>query len=249
MGKNKKKSRKRARSSSSSNSSSSAVSSVSARTPSPRPPKHKKRTERERSSKHTRSFGSVLVSQNSSSTLNNIIPEFDPLKDDINAWLKIIQSHASTFSWSDEVTRYQALNKLRGSAKLWYDSLLRTDHQWPSWKWIDWHNKLSASFQIQRNMFELLKEVIERKPVENQSLYEFYFDQKCRIDRLRLNFSDQDVISIILGNISDGNIEANSFSSCDQFASYLHSRTYKSKKQVNISHSKSAIFNYMRVAV
>lgn len=173
------------------------------------------------------------MSNTNALTLNSIIPEFDPLKDDINAWLNIIKSYAKTFTWSDEMIRYQALNKLRGSAKVWYDSLLRTDNQWPSWKWNDWKAKLSSSFQIRRNMYELLKEIIEKKPTENQSLYEFYFDQKCKIDRLNLNFSEQDIISIIIGNIGENNLgaslEASNFRSCDSLASFLHSRVYKSK--------------------
>lgn len=93
--------------------------------------------------------------------------------------------------------------------------------------------KLSSSFQIRRNMFELLKDIIDKKPAENQSLYEFYFDQKCKIDRLSLEFSEQDIISIIIGNIGDSSIgasiEASNFVTCDSLASFLHGRTYKSK--------------------
>lgn len=171
------------------------------------------------------------------STLNNIIPDFDPLEDNINAWLNIIKSYAQTFAWSDETTRFQALNKLKGPAKVWYDSLLRTDVQWPLWQWKDWKSKLLATFQIQRNMFELLKDIVERKPVDNQSLYEFYFEQKCKIDRLCLNFSEQDIVSIIVGNISDySTLESGNFKTCDELASYLHGRFYKKNiKQINNS--------------
>lgn len=214
----KRKSRKRARSTSSSSTSSSA------RTPSP-PPRQRKRV--------SRKADTPTVSSTNNFTLNNIIPEFDPLKDDINAWLSIIQSYSQTFAWSDEMIRYQALNKLKGSAKVWYDSLLRTENQWPSWIWRDWKDKLASSFQIRRNMFELLKEIIDKKPSENQSLYEFYFDQKCKIDRLSLGFSEQDIISIIIGNIGDSSlgasVEASNFVTCDSLASFLHGRIYKSK--------------------
>lgn len=247
MGKRKSRKRIRARSSSSS----SSTSSTSTKTPSPPPPRRRKTTSRsgrQTSKPNTaRTKGTDTVSQANSITLNNIIPEFDPLKDDIDAWLSIIKSYANTFSWSDETTRYQALNKLKGPAKTWYDSLLRSNNQWPTWNWFDWCTKLSGSFQIQRNMFELLKEVIERKPSENQSLYEFYFDQKCRIDRLNLKFSDLDIISIILGNIGDGNIEVNTFKSCDQLASALHGRTYKPKKQASNLIAKSQAQSNMTV--
>ena len=228
MGKHRKRSkrqkRKRVRSSSSSSSTSSA------RTPSP-PPKRKE--------KASRKVGTEIVSNSNQFTLNNIIPEFDPLKDDINAWLSIIQSYAKTFVWSDEMTRYQALNKLKGSAKVWYDSLLRTDSEWPLWKWKNWKRKLMGSFQIRRNMFELLKDIIDKKPNENQSLYEFYFEQKCKIDRLSLDFSEQDIISIIVGNIGDcgigASIEASNFITCDSLASFLHGRVYKPKTAKQIS--------------
>lgn len=230
---------KRTRSSSSCGSSSS-----SARTPSP-PPKHRKQV--------SRKADTSTVSTNN--TLNNIIPEFDPLRDDVNAWLSIIRSYAHTFSWTDEITRYQALNKLKGSAKVWYDSLLRSDNHWPMWKWKDWTRKLASSFQIRRNMFDLLKDIINEKPSENQSLYEFYFEQKCKIDRLSLEFSEQDIISIIVGNIGDSgigaSIEANNFVTCDSLASFLHGRTYTSKSARQIgantrySHTKSISQNQM----
>lgn len=83
-----------------------------------------------------------------------MIPEFDPLTDDIIAWLNIIQSYATTFDWTDETIRFQALDKLKGSGKVWYDSLLHTDSQWPTWKWSDWNRHLANSFQthsIKRN--------------------------------------------------------------------------------------------------
>lgn len=59
--------------------------------------------------------------------------------------------------------------------------------------------KLSSSFQIRRNMFELLKDIIDKKPAENQSLYEFYFDQKCKIDRLSLDFPNKILFPLSLG--------------------------------------------------
>lgn len=138
----------------------------------------------------------VKVSQTNDATvstnapLHNMIPYFDPLTDDVMSWLKVIESHASTFSWTDSMTRYQALNKLKGSAKVWYDSLLRSNHTWTAWVWKDWMERLSNTFRVKRNMFDLLKNIIDCKPVENQSLYDFFFEQKSKIDSLCLNFSE-----------------------------------------------------------
>lgn len=223
--------RKRARSSSSSDSSPTSSSS-SARTPSPPPPKRRKRHPKKKSKQVPRKTGTETVST-SALTLHNMIPEFDPLNDNVTAWLNIMDSYAKTFSWADSMIRYQALNKLKGSAKTWYDSLLRNDHSWITWTWNDWKLRMRSTFQVKRNMYELIKEIVDRKPVENQSLYAFFFEQKSKIDNLCLNFSDQDIISIIIGNIGDSNIsasvEASNFQSCDSLAAFLHSRIYKSK--------------------
>ncbi|XP_063545941.1 uncharacterized protein LOC134753907 [Cydia strobilella] len=89
---------------------------------------------------------------------------------------------------------------------------------------------LSDTFQVKRNTYVLLKELIESKPVPKQSLYEFYFQQKAKIDRLHLGFRERDVISIIVGSKGDVNIisaaEAGSFKYCDELASFLHGKTY-----------------------
>lgn len=179
-----------------------------------------------------------------------MIPDFDPLNDNVTAWLNIINTHATTFAWSDSMIRYQALNKLKGSAKTWYDSLLRNSSIWTAWQWREWEKKISSTFQIKRSMFGLLKEIVDKKPVQNQSLYEFFFEQKSKIDGLNVNFSEQDIVSIILGNIGDANltaaVEASNSTTCDSLAGFLHSRTFKTdnlkskvdinvKKEVNMS--------------
>lgn len=161
MGKRKHK-RKRARSSSSD-------SSSSVRTPSP-PPKRKK-VSRKRN---------VETVSTSAMTLHNMIPEFDPLTDNVVSWLNIIESYSSTFSWPDSVVRYQALNKLKGSAKIWYDSLLRNDHTWTNWMWRDWKQKILSTFQVKRNMFELLRAIIDKKPSDNESLYAFFLSKNLK---------------------------------------------------------------------
>jgi hypothetical protein len=103
-------------------------------------------------------------------------------------------------------------------------------------------------------MFELLREIIDRKPVENQSLYDFYFEQKAKLDGLCLNFSEHDVVSIILGNIGDSNItasvEASHPVSCDGLARFLHSRVFKSPqlKQNNLTFNTRSNASYVRDA-
>ncbi|KAG7304531.1 hypothetical protein JYU34_011480 [Plutella xylostella] len=212
----------------------SSSSSSSSATPSPPPPKRKRK---------------VKAPENVSTqsiTLNSMIPEFNPLTDNVTSWLNIIKSYSTTFSWTDSMVRYQALNKLKGSAKIWYDSLLRTNNDWTTWVWADWEKKIATTFQIRRNMFQLLKEILDNKPFENQSLYEFFFEQKCKIDRLCLNFTEQDIVSIILGNIGDNNlrssVEASNCNTCDNLAGFLHSRIHKTTNSKFVSYKKDSHF-------
>lgn len=79
-------------------------------------------------------------------------------------------------------------------------------------------------------MYCLLKDLVQTKPSDGQSLYEFYFVQKGKIDKMRLEFSDQDIISIIVGSIGDKNIvtaaDAGNFKYCDELASFLHGKIH-----------------------
>jgi hypothetical protein len=120
--KHKRKSKHRQKKRCTRSSSSSSTSSRSSQTPPPRSSQSRKRP------KVSNANDAATVSTSNTVTLNNMIPDFDPLTDNITAWLNVIQSYATTFSWTDSTIRYQALNKLRGSAKVWYDSILRTEH-------------------------------------------------------------------------------------------------------------------------
>ncbi|KAG6465497.1 hypothetical protein O3G_MSEX015187 [Manduca sexta] len=187
---------------------------------------------RRKKSRRTRA-ASPTVSQNV--ILASVIPEFDPLVDDIEMWINVVEANARAFGWSDRVLQYQALQKLRNTAKTWYDSLQKNKTGWTTWKWKDWRNTLVDTFQIKRNMYSLLKDLVQTKPSDGQSLYEFYFQQRGKIDRMRLTFSEQDIISIIVGSIGDKNIstaaEAGNFRYSDDLASFLHGKNYSEPEQ------------------
>lgn len=183
--------------------------------------------QRKRKSRRTRA-ASPAVSQNV--VLSSVIPEFDPLIDDIQMWINVVEANARAFSWSDRVLQYQALQKLRNTAKTWYDSLQKNKTRWTTWKWKDWRTTLLETFQVKRNMYSLLKDLVQTKPKDGQSLYEFYFQQRGKIDKMRLAFSEQDIVSIIVGSIGDKNIstaaEAGNFKYCDDLASFLHGKIH-----------------------
>lgn len=206
-------------------SSSSSTSTSSSATKSSGKDQRKRRRKRYRK-------GSPTVSQNV--VLSSVIPEFDPLVDNVDMWINVVEANARAFGWSDSMIKYQALQKLRNTAKTWLDSFQKNKTRWTTWKWKEWRNTLSDTFQVHRNMFQSLRELIDAKPVANQSLYEFFFQQKSKIDRLQLGFREQDIISIIVGSIGDSQIsvaaEAGNFRYCDDLASLLHGKTYTPTK-------------------
>lgn len=219
MPRGRKRKRTRRRASSSSSSPSTSASSRSTSSDSSRDRRRKRRKKNRRKQPQT-------VSQNV--ILSSVIPEFDPLVDNIDMWLNVVDANSRAFGWADNMIKYQALQKLRNTAKTWLDSLQKNDTNWTTWEWKQWRDTLSDTFQINRNMYSLIKQLIEAKPGPNQSLYEFFFEQKGRIDKLQLGFRSRDIISIIVGTIGDSNIstaaDAGNFRYCDELASFLHGK-------------------------
>lgn len=102
-------------------------------------------SEEHRSKKKRRTRrASPAVSQ--SIILSSVIPDFDPLVDDIEMWINVVEANARAFRWSDRVLQYQALQKLRNTAKTWYESLQKNKTRWTTWKWKDWRNTLLDTF-------------------------------------------------------------------------------------------------------
>lgn len=110
--------------------------------------------------------------------LSSVIPEFDPLVDSVDMWINVVEANSRAFGWSDNMIKYQALQKLRNTAKTWLDSFQKNETRWTSWKWKEWRETLSDTFQVKRNMYRSLKELVDTKPVANQALYEFFFNKK-----------------------------------------------------------------------
>ncbi|KAF9404495.1 hypothetical protein HW555_014315, partial [Spodoptera exigua] len=74
-----------------------------------------------------------------SSSMNNVIPEFDPLLREqtiIDVWLNKVDECAEIYNWNDKQTAHFALPKLTGHAKTWYQGLPSIKHSWLEWKRI-----------------------------------------------------------------------------------------------------------------
>jgi hypothetical protein len=79
----------------------------------------------------------------------------------------------------------EAVNKLKGTAKTWYDSFVSSERDWSTFTWRDWKSILSQTFRANRDAYKLFMGVANHRPTENYSLHEFHFEHLSRINKLR----------------------------------------------------------------
>lgn len=128
-------------------------------------------------------------------TLNNVIPEFDPLAKEqtIDMWLSKVEECTEIYSWNDKQTIHYALPKLVGHAKAWYQGLPSIKHTWSEWKLL-----LKESFPSTENYAELLTEMLNRRSRIGESLELYYFSKINLLNRCKI-FGKQAVDCLIFG--------------------------------------------------
>ncbi|KAK4875708.1 hypothetical protein RN001_012130 [Aquatica leii] len=239
-----KKRSKRVRSTSSSSSSSNRDASRTI-------PRHKRhihaKSQRNKNvSDNISSYQSYNAYFNPNITLSNIIPEFDPKSIDIDDWLDILQHNAQIHKWSENFIVYQALNKLKGTAKAWYDIYIENEMGWSKLTWAQWMLILKNTFKTNRNAYKLLTDITNHKPTEGCSLYDFHFAHLAKINKLRLNFTDADKVSLVIGAINDSNIstavEASTITDPNVLGAYLKNKIYCKNKEISQGPSRN-VFN------
>lgn len=67
--------------------------------------------------------------------VSNIIPDFNPKFRHINECIEISQYNANSYHWSDTTIIFQALSKLKGTAKTWYDGFIESELGWSRFTW------------------------------------------------------------------------------------------------------------------
>nr|CAH7763945.1 unnamed protein product [Callosobruchus chinensis] len=247
--------RKSSTSSSSDSDSTSTCSTCSSSSASSRKSRRNRRkSKKHKTQKRSKNGNEVGVSQTKSVNLHAvaphqlnisaIIPEFNPLNEDVLHWVEIIEHKARVYNnWSDDNIIFQATSKLMGTALIWYRSLISNDVTWGQYSWKDWREKLIDTFRSRRDLFSLFQDLMTHKPFKGQSLYEFLFVHLAKIENLRLNISELDKISLVLGAIGDQHVktavEAAEVKNVNDLASYLRSKTFSVrpalyKKQVQV---------------
>ncbi|XP_063635172.1 uncharacterized protein LOC134805908 [Cydia splendana] len=119
----------------------------------------------------------------SGSSLNNVIPEFDPMSKEqtVNVWLDKVEECSEIYNWNDKQTIHYALPKLTGLAKTWYQGLPSIKHTWTEWK-----DLLRESFPATENYAELLTDMLNRRVRPGESFEMYYFAKINLLNRCKI---------------------------------------------------------------
>jgi hypothetical protein len=140
--------------------------------------------------------------QVSTSLVNNVIGEFNPLEHDVDDWVNAVDEFAVVYNWNDATICHLALAKLRGPAETWYRGL-------PTrlFLWREWRDMIRENFKPKRDLHGALKKMMDCKPQANQSLYEYVFQKLALIHKLKLPLVGADQVNLIMGGIEDQQIK------------------------------------------
>ncbi|XP_063635182.1 uncharacterized protein LOC134805922 [Cydia splendana] len=110
----------------------------------------------------------------------NAIPEFDPdsRAQNIDIWLRKVNECALIYEWTDRQTSHCATQRLRGTAKSWYNSQPSLD-----FSCIEWQQKLRRAFPVDDNFALLLEEMFGRKTDPEESLRSYFYDKLMLLNR------------------------------------------------------------------
>lgn len=164
-------------------------------------------------------------------TLLDVISPFNPQTDCVKQWLRNIDQHASVYGWDETIIKHQCLNKLKGSAKIWFDNFIKGEVEWVLFSWKRWKRILNNTFTTQANTYENFMEVATHRPESGASLYSYFFEHLSKIDKLGANFSEEDKISLVLGGIGDAHItetvEAGGLKKLNELGNFLRNKSMK----------------------
>lgn len=132
---------------------------------------------------------------------NNVVPEFDPdnRSQDVERWLTKVNECAVIYSWDEKQVIHYALQKLRGLAKSWYESLPSLNYSWD-----EWQCKLKKAFPNDVNYGKLLDDMQSRKSRTDEPLRDYFYDKLSWLCRCEI-FGRKAVDCIIYG-ITDSSI-------------------------------------------
>ncbi|KAJ8938227.1 hypothetical protein NQ314_011556 [Rhamnusium bicolor] len=128
-----------------------------------------------------------LDTQDFFQNVHTILPEFDPVKNNISIllWIEKIEEYGELYDWDEVAVKHYALSKLVGVAKTWRDSLPCESRNWAEWKIL-----LGETFAIETSSLELRLEAQNYKWKPNQDIVEYYFEKLAKCNKCQMSVSE-----------------------------------------------------------
>ncbi|KAH6920070.1 hypothetical protein HPB50_028942 [Hyalomma asiaticum] len=130
---------------------------------------------------------------------SRLVPLFDPTSSDsptVDAWIRRVDDLAEVYRWTDRVTSCNALARLDGPAKMWYDSLQSVNKTWPEWK-----AELKRAFPTTAGMQRLHREMEDRIHRRGEPIEAYYYDKLAKARRC--NLSAEACIEYLITGLND----------------------------------------------
>lgn len=133
-----------------------------------------------------------------------ILAEFDPEEKQISAreWVHKVELCAEMYDWDDKTRLYLAVLKLKGNAKLWYDGLQNSLLTWKVFSLA-----LIKQFPGEESFGKLIEDAVLFKSACDQDLQTYCFQKLAKINKLKLEFSEEKMADIIAHGIHDESIK------------------------------------------
>ncbi|KAJ8937455.1 hypothetical protein NQ314_011844 [Rhamnusium bicolor] len=140
----------------------------------------------------------VDVSPRYFQNVHTVLPEFDPVKNNItiSLWINKIEEFGELYDWDEVAIKHYALSKLTGVAKTWRDSLSCQARSWAEWKTL-----LQETFAVQDSAISLRFEAQNYKWKPNQDIVEYYFEKMAKCNKC--NMSVPETIEWIVHGLND----------------------------------------------
>lgn len=132
-----------------------------------------------------------------------VIPEFDPgkLNSTLNAlqWVAAAENLANIFKWDKKTLLFNAITKLSGAAKMWFEGVQQKVYDWDSFK-----QQLILDFPTANDDADIHFELSKRRKKWDESYENYVYHMKAIA--AKGNFNEHTVLKYIIAGFTDKDI-------------------------------------------
>ena len=132
-----------------------------------------------------------------------LLPEFDPELSNLSAseWVQKVEMCGEMYDWDSKTKLYLAILKLKGNAKLWHDGLQSSLLTWEVFSLA-----MIRQFPGEENFGLLMEQAVNFKSAPGQDLQAYCFAKLGKINKLKLDLSEEKLANLIAQGIHDESI-------------------------------------------